>query len=73
MNSVYMDAMRSKLRSMESRISQAESMIPHLQWQRQSLVEHTANILGSRLAFLDRRIDELVPPQWNEKLQKCSS
>lgn len=65
--------MRSKLQNIESRISHVEHMVPQVKWRRQSLVEHTANSLVSRIAFLDKRIDELTPPQWNEKLQKSES
>lgn len=58
---------------MESRISRIESMSSQIQWHRQNLVEHTANSLVTRIAFLDRRIDELIPPEWNDKLQKSMS
>lgn len=53
---------------MESRVTQAEKVIPQLQWQRQSHMEQTVNSLSTRVAFLNRRIDELTPPQWKAKL-----
>lgn len=64
----YLDAVRKNLRSMESRVTQAELLIPQLQWRRQAHMEQTVNSMSSRVAFLNRRIDELMPPQWKAKM-----
>lgn len=69
----YLDAIRNNLRSMESRVTQAELLIPQLQWRRQAHMEHTVNTMSSRMAFLNKRIDELTPPQWKSKMPQTAS
>lgn len=64
----YLDAVRKNIRSMECRVTQAELLIPQLQYRRQAHMEQTVNSMSSRVAFLNRRIDELMPPQWKAKM-----
>lgn len=69
LHSVYEEAVKNRLKSMESRVSRVESFVPHLERRRQSLLERTTHILESRVAFLDRRIDELTPVQWYDYME----
>jgi len=46
-----------------------ETLIPELRSQRQASVERVLNQLASKVHFLDKRLDELVPPEWKGKLQ----
>ncbi|XP_017768971.1 PREDICTED: uncharacterized protein LOC108557096 [Nicrophorus vespilloides] len=64
----YVDAVRQKFRNMESRISQAEVLLPQLQWRRQSHLDGTVSSLSSKVSFLNRRIDELMPSKWKSKM-----
>lgn len=64
----YLNAIRKNLTNMEGRVSQAERLIPQLQWRRQAHMEQTVNSMATRVAFLNRRIDELIPPQWKSKM-----
>lgn len=66
LHSIYVDAVKNRLRTMESRVNRVESFVPQLKYRRQSLLERTTLMLESRVAFLDRRIDELTPAKWNE-------
>nr|XP_022903785.1 uncharacterized protein LOC111416074 [Onthophagus taurus] len=69
----YLDAIRQKIKSMESRVSQAELLIPQLQWRRQAHMDETVNTLSNRVAFLNRRIDELTPVEWKSKIPETIS
>lgn len=69
----YLDAIRLKIASMESRIAQAELLIPQLQWRRQAHMDDTVNTLSYRVSFLNRRIDELVPEEWKLKMPRKMS
>ncbi|KAF2884897.1 hypothetical protein ILUMI_21268 [Ignelater luminosus] len=64
----YLDAVRQKLHNIESRITQAEVLIPQIQLERQAHMEQTVHNMSTRVAFLNRRIDELMPPQWKSKM-----
>lgn len=64
----YLDAVRQKLHNIESRITQAELLIPQIQLERQAHMEQTVHNMSTRVAFLNRRIDELMPPQWKSKM-----
>ncbi|CAH0552855.1 unnamed protein product [Brassicogethes aeneus] len=57
----YVDAVKHKVKSIESRIYQAEFLLPQLEWRRQSYMEETINGLSSKVGFLNRRFDELLP------------
>lgn len=67
-----MDAVRQEVKNLESRISQTEFVLPQLEWRRQAYMEDTVNGLLSKVAFLNRRFDELAPPQFKSKLQTMS-
>lgn len=64
----YIDSVCQKLRNMESRIVKAELLLPQLEWRRQAHMEETVNNLSSRVSFLNRRVDELLPAQWRSKM-----
>lgn len=70
---MYLDAVRKSLSGMENRVSQAEKLIPQLQWRRQAHMEQTVSTLSSRVAFLNRRVDELTPPQWKSKMPQTAA
>ncbi|KAK9751310.1 hypothetical protein QE152_g5078 [Popillia japonica] len=69
----YLDAIRQKIASMESRINQAELLVPQLQWRRQAHMDDTVSMLSYRVSFLNRRIDELVPEEWKTKMPRKMS
>jgi hypothetical protein len=45
-----------------------ESLIPELRSRRQASVERVLNQLASKVHFLDKRVDELVPSEWKGQL-----
>nr|XP_023028881.1 uncharacterized protein LOC111517057 [Leptinotarsa decemlineata] len=57
----YVDSVRQKIRTLESRIAQSELLLPQLEWRRQAYMEETVNGLSGKVAFLNRRFDELLP------------
>ncbi|KAJ8933895.1 hypothetical protein NQ318_001688 [Aromia moschata] len=57
----YVDAVRQKIRTLESRIAQSELLVPQLEWRRQAYMEDTVHALTNKVAFLNRRFDELLP------------
>ncbi|CAH1173726.1 unnamed protein product [Phaedon cochleariae] len=57
----YVDAVQQKINSLESRIAQSELLLPQLEWRRQAYMEDTVNGLLNKVAFLNRRFDELLP------------
>ncbi|KAG5888523.1 hypothetical protein JTB14_009575 [Gonioctena quinquepunctata] len=57
----YVDSVRQKIRTLESRVAQSELLLPQLEWRRQAYMEETVNGLFSKVAFLNRRFDELLP------------
>ncbi|GJQ86266.1 hypothetical protein Trydic_g8963 [Trypoxylus dichotomus] len=69
----YLDAIRQKIASMESRINQAELLVPQLQWRRQAHMDDTVNTLSYRVSFLNRRVDELIPEEWKAKMPRKMS
>lgn len=69
----YLDAVRQKLRNMETRVTQAELLVPQLQWRRQTHMEKTVHNMSTRVAFLNKRIDDLLPPQWKSKVPESIS
>lgn len=70
---VYLNAIRKNLTGMENRVSQAEKLIPQLQWRRQTHMEQTVNSLSTKVTFLNRRIDELTPTQWKTKMPQTAA
>lgn len=65
----YIETVRSKLRCLERRVERVESLIPELRSRRQASVEHVLHQLGSKVRFLDKRVDELIPSEWKGHLQ----
>ncbi|XP_023727157.1 uncharacterized protein LOC111875280 [Cryptotermes secundus] len=65
----YIETVRSKLRCLERRVERVESLIPELRSRHQASVEHVLHQLGSKVHFLDKRLDELVPSEWKGHLQ----
>ncbi|KAJ8934417.1 hypothetical protein NQ314_013458 [Rhamnusium bicolor] len=57
----YVDAVRQKIRTLESRVAQSELLMPQLEWRRQAYMEDTVNALTNKVGFLNRRFDELLP------------
>ncbi|KAF7268211.1 hypothetical protein GWI33_018670 [Rhynchophorus ferrugineus] len=57
----YVDAVCNKVKSLESRIAQAELLLPQLEWRRQAYMEDTVSGLLNKVQFLNRRFDELYP------------
>lgn len=62
----YVDAVQQKIKSLESRITQSEFLLPQLEWRRQAYMEETVNALMNKVVFLNRRFDELRPQHKNE-------
>lgn len=56
-----MDAVRQKIRTLESRIAQSELVLPHLEWRRQAYMEDILNASLNKMIFLNKRFDELAP------------
>jgi uncharacterized damage-inducible protein DinB len=50
-------------------VERVESLVPELQSHHQANVEHVLHQLGSKVNFLDKRLDELVPLEWKGQLQ----
>ncbi|KAL1490994.1 hypothetical protein ABEB36_011657 [Hypothenemus hampei] len=57
----YVDSVCNKVKSLESRIAQAEMLLPQMEWRRQSYMEDTLSALLNKIQFLNRRFDELYP------------
>ncbi|CAG9769648.1 unnamed protein product [Ceutorhynchus assimilis] len=57
----YVDSVCNKVKSLESRVAQAELLLPQLEWRRQSYMEETVSGLLNKVQFLNRRFDELYP------------
>lgn len=68
----YVDAIHHKVKTIESRIAQAELLLPQLEWRRQSYMEEVVNGLSSKVSFLNRRFDELLP-QFMSKIPETAS
>ncbi|VEN54897.1 unnamed protein product [Callosobruchus maculatus] len=68
----YIDAVKQKIRTLESRIGQSETLLPQLEWRRQAYMEDTVNGLLNKVAFLNRRFDELLP-QYMAKAQQAEA
>ncbi|KAF5277437.1 hypothetical protein FQA39_LY06250 [Lamprigera yunnana] len=64
----YLDSIRQKLKNIENRVIQAELIMPQIQLKRQAHMEQTVQNMSTRVAFLNKRIDELMPPQWKSKM-----
>ncbi|KAK5650263.1 hypothetical protein RI129_001292 [Pyrocoelia pectoralis] len=64
----YLDAVRQKIKNMESRVAKVESLMPQIQLRRQAHMEETVQNMSTRVAFLNKRIDDLTPPQWKSKM-----
>nr|CAH7743299.1 unnamed protein product [Callosobruchus chinensis] len=62
----------AKIRTLESRIGQSETLLPQLEWRRQAYMEDTVNGLLNKVAFLNRRFDELLP-QYMGKAQQAEA
>jgi hypothetical protein len=58
----------SPLLLFDFQVEQVESLIPELQSRRQASIEHVLHQLGSKVHFLDKRLDELVPLEWKGQL-----
>lgn len=56
----YVDAVQQKIRSLESRVTQSEFLLPQLEWRRQAYMEETISGLMNKVVFLNRRFDELL-------------
>ncbi|ERL86437.1 uncharacterized protein LOC109540816 [Dendroctonus ponderosae] len=57
----YVDSVCNRVKFLESRVAQAELLLPQLEWRRQSYMEDTVSGLLNKVQFLNRRFDELYP------------
>lgn len=57
----YVDAVHQKIKSLESRVTQSEFLLPQLEWRRQAYMEETISALMNKVVFLNRRFDLLLP------------
>lgn len=64
----YISSVHSKLNNMESRIQQAEKVLPQLECKRHTHLEETVSNLSNKVLFLNRRFDEILPQQWGSKM-----
>lgn len=64
----YVDAVQQKIKSLESRVTQSEFLLPQLEWRRQAYMEETISALMNKVVFLNRRFDQLLP-QYKSKLE----
>lgn len=67
----YVDAVQQKIKSLESRVTQSEFLLPQLEWRRQAYMEETVSALMNKVLFLNRRFDELLP-EHKSKLTETS-
>ncbi|KAJ9596865.1 hypothetical protein L9F63_012121 [Diploptera punctata] len=65
----YVETVRSKFKCLEKRVEHVETLIPELRTRRQASIENMLHELGSKVNFLDRRLDELLPLEWKAKMQ----
>ncbi|XP_044765945.1 uncharacterized protein LOC123322155 [Coccinella septempunctata] len=63
----YINSVYCKLNNMESRIQQAEKLLPQLECIQRTHLEETVSHLSSKVLFLNRRFDEILPLQWPPK------
>ncbi|XP_066993620.2 uncharacterized protein [Anabrus simplex] len=64
MSPTYIETVRSKLNNLEKRVERVESLVPEFRSQRLANIDRTLQQLGSKVNFLDKRLDELVPLEW---------
>lgn len=64
----YINSVYSKVNNMENRIQQAEELLPQLECKQHAHLEETVNTLSNKVLFLNRRFDEISPPQWTTKM-----
>ncbi|XP_044731861.1 uncharacterized protein LOC123294783 isoform X1 [Chrysoperla carnea] len=64
LHSIYVEAVKSKIYSMNKRLSKMESLIPQVRLRREIQNERAITALSSKVAFLERRLDELTPEEW---------
>ncbi|XP_033220283.1 uncharacterized protein LOC117174933 [Belonocnema kinseyi] len=69
----YIDALRSKLTNLETRVIEAENSLPQVASAHIQAVKEAASQLANCVGFLDRRVDELSPPQWKAQLNSAAS
>lgn len=68
----YIDALKSKLQILEKRVVMAETALPEVANARIRAMEETASQIVSCVSFLDRRLDELAPPDWREQFKSTN-
>nr|CAD7404983.1 unnamed protein product [Timema poppensis] len=66
---VVKDTVKHRFENLEKRVQHLEATIPDLKSLRMSNIERVAEQLNYKLHFLNRRIDDLAPEDWKEKLQ----
>ncbi|KAF5286152.1 hypothetical protein FQR65_LT12910 [Abscondita terminalis] len=64
----YLDAVRHKIKNIENRVTEVELLMPQIQLKRQAHMDKTVQNMSTRVAFLNKRIDDLTPPQWKSKM-----
>nr|CAD7454870.1 unnamed protein product [Timema tahoe] len=66
---VVKDTVKHRFENLEKRVQHLEATIPDLKSLRMANIERVAEQLDYKVHFLNRRIDDLAPVDWKEKLQ----
>ncbi|XP_058808216.1 uncharacterized protein LOC131673879 [Phymastichus coffea] len=60
----YVEAIKSKIIELEKRITALEKKMPNIAAIHNQKIEETVTQISNLITFLNRRVDELTPPDW---------
>lgn len=68
LHAVYLEAVKSKIQTMDKRLNKMESLIPQMRVKREMQNERAICTLSTKVAFLERRLDQLTPEEWKSQI-----
>lgn len=64
----YVDAFRKTCENIEKRVEIVEQTLPNLSEIKKQKITETIEEMSNLVSFLNRRIDELTPPEWKKQI-----